>query len=82
MFYVYVLKSLKNNRLYIGSTNNIKRRLKEHNSGKSKYTQSTRPFKLVYIEKYLTKSETVRHELSLKSGQGRIWLKEVLNKME
>lgn len=75
MYYVYVLKSLKNNRLYIGSTNNVKRRVEEHNLGKSKYTKATKPFKLIYVEEYLTRAKAVRRELNLKSGQGRQWLK-------
>ena len=52
MYYVYVLKSLKDNKFYIGSIDNIKRRLLEHNSGKNLSTKSRRPFKLIYFEKF------------------------------
>jgi len=47
--YLYILKSELNNRYYVGITNNIDRRLKEHNDGKSKYT---RPFKLIFKQTY------------------------------
>jgi len=71
MFYVYVLRSLKNGRFYIGHTNDLKRRLEEHNSGESKYTRLTLPFDLIYSEKYNTRAEATRREQGLKSGQGR-----------
>jgi len=78
MFYVYILKSTVNGRLYTGSTNNIDRRLIEHNSGQTKYTKLTRPFKLVYKETYDTKIEAVRRERFLKTGKGRELLKHIL----
>ena len=76
MFYVYVLKSLKNGRHYTGSTNNIERRLLEHNSGQTKYTRQTGPFELVYKETYGSKLEATKRERFLKTGKGR----EVLHK--
>ncbi|MBI5005268.1 MAG: GIY-YIG nuclease family protein [Candidatus Lloydbacteria bacterium] len=49
MFYAYVIKSKKNDRLYYGSTNDLKRRMSEHNSGTGgKYTRDNRPFELLY----------------------------------
>ena len=75
MWHVYVLRSLKNGRLYIGSTNDLERRLAEHNSGKSKYTRSTRPFELVYQEDCKERVEARRRELFLKSGKGREFLR-------
>lgn len=77
-YYVYVLKSLKNNRLYTGSTNNLERRFDEHNSGKSKYTKLTRPFKLVYSEKISTRVEAIRKEKYFKTGKGREELKSII----
>lgn len=82
MYYVYVLRSLRNKRLYTGSTNNLDRRLSEHNNGRSKYTKNTKPFILLYKEEYLTKSEAFRREMFLKTGQGRELLKDLLNKRE
>lgn len=77
-YYVYVLKSLKNNRYYTGSTNNLERRLEEHNTGQSIYTKSTRPFVLVYYEKYSTRSEAMKREKEFKTGKGREELKRIL----
>lgn len=78
MWYVYVLQSLVNGRHYTGSTDDIERRLKEHNAGKSKYTSLTRPFKLIYSEKLETRLEARRRELFLKTGKGREILKKIL----
>ncbi len=75
MWWVYVLKSLKNGRLYIGSTNDLERRLAEHNSGKNKYTRHVRPLQLVYNEVCDGRLEARRRESYLKSGQGREFLK-------
>lgn len=75
MFYVYVLQSLKNNRFYIGCTNDLFRRLREHNEGRSKYTKSTRPFKLVHHEPFKDLKLARKRERLLKGGQGREWLK-------
>jgi len=53
MHYVYLLKSKKNSqKIYIGSTDNLKRRLEEHNSGKSQFTRRYMPWKLLYYEAY------------------------------
>lgn len=78
MWYAYVLKSRVNNRLYTGSTNNIERRLLEHNSGKSKYTRSTRPFDLIYTQEFETRLEARKRELFLKTGKGREFLGSIL----
>ena len=82
MYYVYVLRSLKNKRLYTGSTNNLERRIAEHNSGQSKYTRQTVPFELIYKEGYLTKSEAYKREVYLKTGKGREFLNSVLRVRE
>ena len=78
MYTVYILRSLRNNRLYTGSTNNIKRRLHENNTGKSKYTKLTKPFRLVYKEIFKTRSEAVQRGMFLKTGKGREFLKKKL----
>ncbi len=80
MWYIYILRSLKNNRVYTGSTNNLERRLMEHNSGHSKYTSLTRPFELIYKEDFTTRLEARQRELFLKTGKGRDLLKRLLEK--
>ncbi len=75
MFYVYVLGSLKDKDLYIGSTNDLKRRVIEHNSGKVLSTKNRAPFSLLYYEAYTTEGEARDREASLKlRGQARVGL--------
>lgn len=66
MFYLYILKSKKDNNLYIGSTNNLRRRLKEHNDGKVLSTKSRVPFELVYYEAYKSEKDARLRESRLK----------------
>ncbi len=75
MYYVYVLKSLKSKRFYIGMTNNLKRRLKEHNKGKTKSTKGYKPWELFYYENFHTIKKAREKELYLKSGIGREFIK-------
>ncbi|MFA6411037.1 MAG: GIY-YIG nuclease family protein [Candidatus Buchananbacteria bacterium] len=74
MFYVYVLKSLFYNNRYVGSTNNVVKRIEEHNAGKCRYTSGRRPWKLLYQEQHDSRSNAMIREKFLKSGQGRKFL--------
>ncbi len=74
MYYVYVLKSQKNGYRYIGHTNDLDRRLEEHNSGMTRSIRFQIPFILEYNESYETRLEAIRREKFLKSGKGREWL--------
>ncbi len=77
MFYVYVLKSSKDNELYIGSTNNLRKRFREHNKGDVQSTKSRRPFNLVYYESYRAENDARNRESQLKlRGQARVQLKQ------
>jgi putative endonuclease len=75
MFYVYVLKSIKDKKLYIGKTNDLKRRIKEHNNAKVSATKERLPMELVYYEAYKNKTKCGKQELFYKSGTGRDVLK-------
>lgn len=68
-FYVYVLK-LKNGDYYIGSTENIQRRLKEHNQGLVDSTKPSLPYKLVSFTGFLDKRKALLYEKYLKKGSG------------
>lgn len=68
---VYILQSLKNGRYYIGSTNNIERRLQEHNSGKTKSLQYLLPIELKFTYTCQTISEARKLELRLKKLKSR-----------
>ncbi|MDD5605794.1 MAG: GIY-YIG nuclease family protein [Patescibacteria group bacterium] len=70
MFYVYILQSQKNNQLYIGRTDDLRRRFSEHNQGLNTSTKPFVPWKLIYYEACLNRSDSIRREKYLKSSQG------------
>lgn len=70
-FYVYVLRSVIDDKLYIGYTNNLRKRIEEHNKGKSFATKPRLPLKLIYFEGCLDKEDAKRRENYLKTTQGR-----------
>lgn len=79
MYYVYILQSQKNKKwLYKGSTLDLKRRLTEHNSGKNFSTAPHAPFKLIYYEAYLLKSDAEAREKYLKTSMGKRVIKKQL----
>jgi len=75
MFYVYVIKSLKDGKIYVGHTNDLKERIGQHNGGQVKSTRLRKPFKLIYYESSNILEDAVRREKSLKTGFGRRYLK-------
>lgn len=75
---VYILKSLKNSRYYIGSTDNIERRIKEHNTGIVRATAKTKPFELKIFINCNTLSEARRCEYRLKKYKRRDILEKVI----
>ena len=71
MFYVYILKSKKDKKSYIGSTNDLRARIKLHNGGGVSSTKFRRPLILIYYEAYLAESDARKREQKLKNfGQG------------
>jgi putative endonuclease len=78
MYYVYILKSKKNSKLYKGFTNDLKRIIKEHNLGKSVFTKNNGPWSLIYYECFLSKIDAEKEELFLKSGKGKERIKFLL----
>jgi putative endonuclease len=78
MITVYVLYSSSLNRLYIGQTEDLERRLAEHLQGVSFYTSRVRDWKLIHQEQYPTRSEAMIREKYLKTYRGRVFLRRVL----
>ncbi len=70
-YYAYVLLSLKDSGRYVGYTNNLRRRLEEHNKGRSFSTKFRKPFKLVYYEASLNQEDAKQREKYLKTTTGR-----------
>jgi putative endonuclease len=65
MHYLYILQSDKN-KIYVGNTDDLKRRLVEHNSGQNYSTKEDKPFRIVYYEAYLNKQDALDREHKLK----------------
>ncbi|OGY41154.1 MAG: hypothetical protein A2Y67_00970 [Candidatus Buchananbacteria bacterium RBG_13_39_9] len=79
MFYfVYIIQSLKLNKLYIGFTEDLNKRIKEHNENKSRYTKNKGHWKLIFYEAYLNKYDALRRERYLKSSKGWTTIKTML----
>jgi len=66
MYYVYIIKSKRDQKLYIGSSNDLRRRLKEHNDGLVFSTKSRKPFELKYYEAYKAEKDARKRESNLK----------------
>ena len=66
MFFVYILKSKKDKNLYIGYTNDLRKRLKEHNLGLVESTKTRKPLYLVYYEAYTSQQDATKREHNLK----------------
>ena len=73
--YVYVILSKKDDKLYIGYTQNLRERIKEHNAKKNFSTKSKIPLQLVYVEAGLNQDDAERRENYFKTTQGRRFLK-------
>jgi putative endonuclease len=78
MFFVYVLRSEKTNRLYVGFTADVTHRLGQHNSGITKSTKGRGPWVVVHQEEFATRADAMYRERQLKTGQGRAELKRIL----
>ena len=74
MFYIYVLKSQKDGRFYIGYTENLDKRILEHNTGKVKSTKYRIPFEIVYFEACRNQDDALYREKYLKSTYGHRYL--------
>lgn len=76
MYYAYILRSLSHGTYYYGSTKYLKHRLKEHNTGKVRYTKGRSPWVLHYVEDFESRSQAYRREKFFKSIDGYVYLKE------
>lgn len=80
MFYIYVIKSKKSGKFYTGSTSDLRKRLKQHNEGKSIWTKSKGPWDLIYYEACLDEDDARSREKYLKTGIGKRYLKNRLRR--
>jgi putative endonuclease len=79
MFYVYILQSLKNKDIYVGSTANMDGRIKLHNSGRVRSTKANKPWQLLEYHEFVSRSEAFKKEMFYKSGQQKEILKKKYN---
>jgi putative endonuclease len=79
MFFVYVLYSDGFDKYYVGLSENVDKRLKEHNEGQNKSTKPYIPWRVVHLEEYKTRNEARTREKYLKSASGRRWRKKNIN---
>lgn len=77
-YYLYILQSQKDGKFYTGVTSDLRKRVKEHNSGKNISTRYRRPLKLIYYEAYLLKKDVEAREQYLKTSMGKRVLKKQL----
>lgn len=75
MYYVYILRSMKDQKLYTGYTNNLKARFKLHNQGKIDSTMKRQPLELVYYEACLNQQDATHREKYLKTAWGKRYIK-------
>ena len=73
-FFVYIIRSVKFDKLYIGQTNDLKSRLARHNTGQAAYTKKFAPRELIYHEILETRSEAMKREIYLKSFKNKKYL--------
>ena len=82
MYYVYVLKSLKDGKHYVGYSKNVHLRLEQHNTGQVRSTKNRLPFEVIYIEEYKTSAEARKRESIIKRMKNGIQFKELLKARE
>ena len=80
MYYTYILKNKKSGRFYTGSINDLRKRLKLHNDGKSNFTKKDKPYDLIYYEACKEKEDAFAREIYLKSGYGKRFIKNRLRR--
>lgn len=80
MEYVYVLRSKATRKWYTGCTQDLRKRFRQHNEGKSPYTAENGPYELIYYEACIDKGDAYAREKYLKTGMGKRFLKNRLKR--
>ncbi len=81
IWHVYVLKSFKDGKFYIGSTSNLQARIKRHNRGDNISTRWRRPFELIYQEVYNSRREAMIREKKIKSWKSGDEFKKLITRV-
>jgi putative endonuclease len=80
MYYIYILQSKKDKQFYVGYTDDLRNRLKLHNSGRVESTKNRLPFELVYYEACINQQDATHREKYLKTSWGKRFIKARLKK--
>jgi putative endonuclease len=80
-YVVYVLYSIRHDKIYIGFTGNLINRIYWHNNDYKGYTKNFRPWNVAHVEFFNTKSQAIKREKQLKAGQGRKWIYDNLDRI-
>jgi putative endonuclease len=78
-YYLYILKSIKNGRYYVGTTKDLLARLERHNQGRSKYTKNARPWELVFSEENPNRSEAMKREYLIKKQKSKDFIEALIS---
>ena len=78
MAYVYILKSIKSNSYYVGSTKDINRRIKQHNAGNVTSTKYKRPYKLVFSQEIIDIKQARQIERKIKNWKRRDFIEKII----
>ena len=81
-YFTYILHSESRDRFYIGSSSNVEERLIRHNAGATPSTKSGKPWKIVYSEVYISKTDALKREIFLKRMKSRVYLENLIRKSE
>jgi putative endonuclease len=74
MYHTYIIFSASLNKFYVGATEDLTRRLQEHNTGRSPYTKTGHPWQLVWSKKYTSRSEALAEERKIKAKKSRKYI--------
>ncbi|WP_373059179.1 GIY-YIG nuclease family protein [Zunongwangia sp. H14] len=75
MYFVYAIRSQLKDWIYVGMTNNVQRRIAQHNAGQNKSTKAYKPFQFLFSENFPTRPEARKREKYLKSTAGKRWIR-------
>lgn len=82
MFYIYIIFSKSLNKYYVGSCQDIEKRLEDHLNSRSKFTKTAKDWELKYSEEYNTRSEAYQREMKIKKMKSRIYIEKLINNQE
>jgi len=77
-YYLYIIQSKIDDSFYIGTTQNLDERILRHNQGRSKYTKTKRPWKLVFYEEHPDRSSAMKREYAIKRQKSKDYLESLV----